>query len=199
MGDWQENTVVVGIVADPCNYAAEQFFEKQLSLSTSKCPNCKGYSIVPDALTHSVSSSANMAEISAKFNKGYHVVVAIVGVPDASGYKNDIHGLLNAWERSHEKPALLLVSNQPEKTRKIVESWHGWNSLPTELKNAIKVNDDYLIINGAKALDVIKERVETSKSLQQALTYASDTHIDPVVMRPAFSMSGQFAMPYVVK
>jgi len=154
---------------------------------------------MPDPLTHSINSSSTGAEISSKFDKGYRVVVAIVGVPDASGYKNDVHGLLEAWERSKAKPALLLVSNQPEQTRKMVESWRGWNALPEQLKSAIKVNDEYLIINGAKALDVIKERVETADNMRQTIAHASESRITPMVVKPTFSMGRQFAMPYVVK
>jgi hypothetical protein len=194
-----DNTISVGIIADPSNYAAEQFFEKQLSLTISRDSDLNPYRVTSDALTQSISSRLLTDEISGKLNKGYQVVVAILGVPDASGYKTDIHGLLNAWERSAQKPALLLVSNRPELTREMVESWAGWKQLPQELKSAIKVNDEYLVINANKSLEAIQERAACACNLKRQLCESLNAVVQPIIMRPVFTQSSQISMPYVVK
>jgi hypothetical protein len=194
-----DNTINVGIIADPSNYAAEQFFEKQLSLIISRDSDSNPYSVTSDALTQSISSRLLTDEISSKLNKGYQVVVAILGVPDASGYKTDVHGLLNAWERSAQKPALLLVSNRPELTREMVESWQGWKQLPQELKAAIRVNDEYLVINANKSLEAIKERAQCACDLKRQLCESLNAAVEPLIMRPVFTQSSVLAMPYVVK
>lgn len=199
MGAGQDDEVAVGIVADPSNYSAEQFFEKQLALSTAKCPDCRHYKVTPDPLTQNIGNHSHTMEIGSKFNKGYQVVIAIVGIPDASSYKEDMHRLLDGWKNAADKPALLLVSSVPELTRRIVESWDEWESLPDELKAAIKVNDEYLVINGNKALDVLKERVKASKALQDALSRSLSNDLDGRVAEPTFTRSKTLSVPPVRK
>jgi hypothetical protein len=160
----------VVILSDAPNDMVEQPFQSQLERAIrTQNPNQR-FVISSSPLLNRVNTPQGTAELQDKLNQPATLAVALLGVPVASTYIQEVHHMLNAWS-ANRRPALLIASADPTATRKAIASWPGLASLSPEWQKAIMVNDEYIVAqSGEKALAQIQKADTLAQSLPHMQT-----------------------------
>ncbi len=171
-----EKPVRISAIADIANGMIEQAFISQVMRAAQSAP-MPAITLSDGPILEHLNTQKGEAALREQLNKDVSVVVALVGIPSSSSYEGDIHQLLATWSTS-KKPVLLIASCDKRATARAINSWQGWEHLarrlnqPVEtLKQAIVVNEDYIVAGGGeKALAEIQKSITVAQSLKAVLS-----------------------------
>ncbi len=194
----------IGIIADTPNAMIEAPFESQVRRALRNDENSRHTTLTARPLLNRLHTKEGESELRHELSQDVQVVVAMLGVPHAMNYEQDVHQLLTAWSGA-KKPVLLIASNDPRITQKAVDSWQGWELLAkrmhqpvSELKKAVIVNDEYLVAqSGEKALAQIKNSATVAEALKPILSPAEAPRPTISVQKP--QMVGQPGLELTLK
>lgn len=167
----------IGIVADTANAMIEGPFESHLLRAIrAEASPARALRVSAAPLMNPLHTPQGGRELREQLNRDFLLVVAMLGIPDASDYEQVIHQLLGAWSDA-KKPVLLIAGDNPGATRAALDSWQGWELLAMRLQHpaetvrqAVIVNEEHLIAqSGEKALAQIRHGVRLAESLQPVL------------------------------
>lgn len=125
---------------------------------------------------NSLPKDCSAAEIASKIGGNYQLLIAAVGVPGDSSYKNRLETLLSAWNILPQKPGMLIVSSTPAQAIQITNSWIEAHTEIWPVRHAIAVNDPYLLMSGRdNVIQQLQNQLLVSQQLNQLLLNSLQT------------------------